>query len=120
MTADKINETTAAKVVANAAQVARTVVNQAAETAKAVVSAQAEYNASDERQTKILADALREVFGELEESKRLVDVSRIPLICQSIVDMHKSIDDINKNLTWGVRTVIGGVILALLKVVFVK
>ena len=51
----------------------------------------------DIKNKKIVADALREVFGDYEQSRRFIDVSRIPLICQNINVMHENIQEI-KNM----------------------
>lgn len=58
----------------------------------------------DDNIAQSLAEALREVFGENEASRRFIDVSRIPLICKSITDIHENIAEIkdmikeNRNL----------------------
>ena len=52
--------------------------------------------------------------GEGQGEKKFIDITRIPLICQDITDMKKDIADINDNLKWGIRVVIGAVILGLL------
>ena len=53
-----------------------------------------EHNAT----VKALSESLRDVFGELEDSKRLIDVTRIPLICKSIIDTNTKINEINNKL----------------------
>ena len=70
--------------------------------------------------TQSLIEALRQVFGEHEESKRFIDITKIPLICQSIVSMDKRIEKIDDNLKWIVRLIIGSVILAVLGLILVK
>ena len=102
---------TAAKIVADAADTAKVVVEKAT---KVAADLAVQTKAENDQTAASLAEALRQVFGENEASQRFIDVSRIPLICQSIVDIHKNIDKINNNITWAVRTVVGGVILALL------
>ena len=87
---------------------------------------------AEQSATKVLADALREVFGENEKSGRFVDVSRIPLICQNINTMHGNLEDIrmmmekaiadsdkryvNHDQWWPVKTIVysgtGAVLLA--------
>lgn len=62
---------------------------QAIETARALQVA-----AMNENTTKSLVDALRAVFGENEDSKRFIDISKIPLICKSIVDIHDTLTEI--------------------------
>jgi hypothetical protein len=90
------------ETIPTAAETAANVVNQAAETAKNVV-AQAAVTAtnvlsSEATITKALSDALREVFGENVQSGRFIDVTRVPLICQSIVTIHADIKDIKEKL----------------------
>lgn len=65
-----------------------------------------------------LKEALEEYFSRGVDEKRFVDVSRIPLICQDISNIHESLADIKDNITWIVRLVIGAVLLALLAMVF--
>ena len=53
---------------------------------------------SDERITKQLTAALRDIFGEHKASGRFIDVSRIPLICKSIIDTSARLQGIEKRL----------------------
>lgn len=71
-----------------AATVAADVVVHAAEAARDIARSQ------DERTTQSLVDALREVFGENQNTGRFIDVSRIPLICQNITGIHGEIAEI--------------------------
>ena len=75
-------------------------------------------------QTKeLVIEALREVFGKGDEGasgEMNILVRRIPFICNDIAQIHKDIADtkdgveeIRGNIKWGVRLVIGAVILAL-------
>lgn len=66
---------------------------EAVEVARAVQA-----SVMQENTTQSLVDALRQVFGENEKTQRFVDVSRIPLICKSIVDMHENIKDIKGSI----------------------
>ncbi len=75
---------------------------------------------SDAKITKSLSDALRDVFGEAENSGRFIDTSRIPLICQDIKGMHSSIESIEENISWIVKLIVGTVVLALLGLVIVS
>jgi hypothetical protein len=45
-----------------------------------------------------LTSALKEVFGEHEQSQRFVDVTRIPLICKSIIDTNIRLENIETKL----------------------
>ncbi len=53
-------------------------------------------------------------------TRRFVDISRANLICQSIAGIDGRLESIEGNITWGVRIVIGAVILGLLGLIFVK
>lgn len=54
---------------------------------------------------------------DAEGNNRFINVGRVPLICQSILGINKRLESIESNMTWGVRIVIGAVILALLTLV---
>jgi hypothetical protein len=41
--------------------------------------------------TNNIADALRIVFGEKEDAQRFIDVTRIPLLCKSVIEIHTNI-----------------------------
>jgi hypothetical protein len=61
-----------------------------------------------EEQVQIAAEALRRVFGENEDAKRFIDITRIPMICKSIIDIHQNIALMKQQLkmiTW-----VGGII----------
>ena len=78
----------------------------------------------DKDQLKIkeaVTDALKEVFteGDTKDPEMKILIRRIPILCTNVEAMHKSIADIQNNLTWVVRTVIGGVIIAILTL-FIK
>lgn len=52
----------------------------------------------EEKQITRIEEALKRVFGFGEERQLFVDVSRIPLICQSIVQMSDDIKEIKDNM----------------------
>ncbi len=135
----------ATELVATAVQTAMEVTETAAAAAKEVVKVAAEAAAAshgearddDDRVTRALATALRRVFGENEETQRFVDVSKIPLICKSIVDMHKSMEEIKdrldtryvtveafgpykKALNLIATAVLGAIVVAILSTVIIK
>jgi hypothetical protein len=62
---------------------AKMVVDKAAESARQLLKI------THEKSVEVASDALRRVFGENEEAKRFIDVSRIPLICKSIIDLNE-------------------------------
>lgn len=78
---------------------------------------------NDDRTVQLFKEALREVFGDMptyETDQLHVLLPRIPLLCLTVQGMSKQLDDIQGNLTWVVRIVIGAVIMAVLGLVFVK
>ena len=48
----------------------------------------------DARISKVIKDALDDLFDEKQSTQRFIDVSRIPLICKSIIDIHANISEI--------------------------
>lgn len=85
----EINNRAAAAIVIEAEAVAKNLVETAARTA-----ARLSDTTIEEKLTRTLSAALREVFGENEVSGRFVDVQRIPLICKSIIDINEKLTDI--------------------------
>ena len=82
----------ASEKVSTAADVVKNIV---AATTEATVEIQ---RRNDEHMTGILSDALREVFDAHKESGRFIDVSRIPLLCKAVLDIHENIKDIKNKL----------------------
>src|SRR3954452_12729229 len=67
-----------------------------------------------------LLEGLKEVFGgsDSEDPQQMrILVRRIPIICTSIEQMHSDISDIKDNLKWGVRLVLGAVVVAIITLV---
>lgn len=99
-------------------------VDKATEAAQAVEISRAKQMSSfieeaDDRTVKNLSKALEDVFGENTNTGRFIDVKRIPLICAQITQIHTDISGIQDNLRWAVKIILGAVILALLKLVFI-
>ena len=67
-----------------------------------------------------LLDVLDEYFNRGVDKKKFIDVNRIPLICQDISSIHKSIEKIEDNVTWIVRLIIGAVLLGLIAILIKK
>jgi hypothetical protein len=88
---------------------------------QAAVLAQAEAEALDKRMEAAFDRSFKKAFT-LDDgvTRRFVDVSRANLICQTIVAVEKRLKAIEANLTWGVRLVIGAVIVALLTMILKK
>src|SRR5688572_19817461 len=104
-----------------AEEAANLAVRKTAEAQKAVeVSRSVQNELSDERIGRALSGALRDVFGEKENSGRFIDTSRIPLICQDIKGIHGSLDEINDTMKWITRLIVGAVITALLGLVIIS
>lgn len=79
--------------------------------------------AREAQMVSAVAVAVKQAFNIDDEEgrqKRFVDVSRVPLICQAIVGIDQRLKAIEANLTWGIRLVVGAVILALIYVVLPK
>lgn len=77
----------------------RKAVHAARDAAHAVeVARLAQAEATKKDTTDALSDALRQVFGEHENSRRFIDITRIPLICKSIIDIHENLKDIKNDL----------------------
>ena len=53
---------------------------------------------NDEHMTGILSNALREVFDLHKESGRFIDISKIPLLCKSVIEIHENIKEIKNKL----------------------
>lgn len=114
---------TAEKRLASAEQTAKDLLNSAVVEARATLveaSKIAILTAAEERKkiTESLSDALREVFGENVNAGKFVDVSRIPLICQSIVSLHENVEDIKGDIKWVSRLVIGAIVLGVIGLLF--
>lgn len=83
------------------------------------------FDKMEDSNVKTLSDVLKNVFGEFENSGRFIDIKRIPLICAQITKIHDDnerqkadISNINDNLKWAVRIVLGAVIMGLLTLLF--
>lgn len=76
-----------------------------------------------------LLEGLKEVFGgdeNKETGEMRVLVKRIPILCTNIENMHEQLKEMKEaiketgdNIKWGVRVVLGAVLLAVLKVIFI-
>ena len=74
----------------------------------------------DEKVVREIRGAVEDAFSAKVLDKRYIDVSRIPLICQSIIGIDNRLKNIEGNITWGVRIVVGTVITALLGLIVVN
>jgi len=54
---------------------------------------------NDQESITILAKAVSKAIGENEGNKRFIDLERIPLICLSISNISKALDDIKIMIT---------------------
>lgn len=52
----------------------------------------------DKRIIELISKAMQEVFATNVEEGKFIDVSRIPLICQSIVGIHDKMESIEDKL----------------------
>lgn len=76
-------------------------------------------NTEENKTKEYLISVLDEYFDRGVDKKKFIDVNRIPLICQDIFNIHKDIGEIKENqkemqdnVKWVVRLIIGAVILA--------
>lgn len=53
----------------------------------------------EKRTQRALENALRQVFGENQDARRFIDITRIPLICQSINGIHESLQDLKSMIS---------------------
>lgn len=113
-THDKAQEASA-EVVHKAKGVA-----QAVETARELQMAELAQKTATATKESLL-EGLKEVFGGSDNEnpqEMKVLVRRIPILCVNIANMHSDIADMKDNIRWGVRIVIGGVIAAVLALLF--
>lgn len=75
---------------------------------------------NEENRKQEMLVILDEYFNRGVDKKKFIDVNRIPLICQDISNIHKSLDKIESSLDWAVKIVIGAVILALLGMILIQ
>lgn len=74
----------------------------------------AQVDLNQDKIKEMMIEVLHDVFDEKVSSGRFIDVSRIPLICQSIMGLNKRVESIDDSITWVVRIVIGAVVLGLI------
>lgn len=92
------------------------------EAVAATATAQEAIERSREAQmANAVATAVKDVFAlkDNEGQKRFVDISRVPLICQAILGIHQSLDEIKANMVnrdqfWPVKTLVYGLVTVLL------
>ena len=53
-------------------------------------------NHHDQESVRILADAVSIAIKENKDDKRFIDISRIPLICLSIANISKALDEMKE------------------------
>lgn len=69
-----------------------------------------------------LLESLKEVFGDgdnKDPEQMKILVRRIPILCTNVEAMHERLDSIDENIRWAVRIILGGVLLAILKLVLI-
>lgn len=70
----------------------------------------------------ILERVIERVFSAEDKGghDRFVNISRVPLICQAIVGIEERLNKIDSNIGWGVKIVLGAVILGVVALVIKK
>ncbi len=79
-----------------------------------------EQQARDVHMAGAIAKAIRELFSIEDSSgqKRYIDITRVPLICQSIVGIDNRLKAIEDNQKWATRVILGAVFLAIIAMLF--
>lgn len=85
----------AAELLAKAVAAAQAVTEKAQQVAESLTLVT---KTNDERVSKLLTDALKDAFGEHASSGRFVDVTRIPLLCKSVLDTNERLKGIEDRL----------------------
>ncbi len=94
--------TSASTLLADAAKVAAQLSVDASVTAKEVIATAADValkerdrQENDRDQMKnVFMDALNQVFGEKEESQQFINISRVPLLCIQVKEIHGKLETI--------------------------
>lgn len=87
---------------------------------QAAVSHEATSNAREAQMHETLVKALREVLVDGNDEERPMLIKRIPFICRDILAINEKVSAINDNIKWGVRIVLGAVIIGVLTLLFKK
>ena len=77
-----------ASLVSDAVKTAEDLINRATKRSQELMEE------SEARMGKLLTDALKDVFGEHQSSGRFVDVSKIPLLCKSVIDIDANLKEL--------------------------
>lgn len=69
----------------------------------------------DEQTRREIRDAVQEAFSTSTSDGRYIDVSRVPLICQSIIGIDSKLDDMRADMVtqdqfWPVKTIVYGLV----------
>ncbi len=89
----EIKEKAASAIVSEAEAVAKSLVDTAARAAARMTD-----ETNEQKMTKVLANALREVFGEHESSQRFIDTAKVPIICKDIATIRETIKEIKDEM----------------------
>lgn len=76
----------------------------------AAISKEADIDAMKAHLSTIVNDAVQAAFSASAGQGRYIDISRIPLICQSIVGIDKKLDElVTQAEFWPVKTLVYGI-----------
>ncbi len=86
------------------------------------IAKEADSIAREAQMEAVLERVIKKQF-EVEDSqnegnKRFINLGRVPLICQSIIGIDARLSAIEGNIVWGVRIVIGAIILGLISILW--
>ena len=83
---------------------------------------------TDAELLELMKTAMEHTFAaeDTSDKQRFINVNRVPLICQSIIQINKDMGDlkgsikaIEDNLGWGVKIVLGVVIMGVMGLLFI-
>lgn len=81
------------------------------------VAKEAEQKAAEAQMLAVVTKAFEATFNITDNNgqKRFLDVTRVPLICQSIVGIHQTLENMQQNMVtqeafWPVKTLVYGVV----------
>lgn len=79
-----------------------------------------EFIPDEEQMARIVRTQVEHVLAQGTEHEKSLILARVPFICQDIKNIDGRLMAIEGNLTWGIRIVLGAVIMAVLGVVLIN
>lgn len=79
-----------------------------------------EFIPDEHQMARIMREQIENVLARGTEQDKAMVLARVPFICQDIKNIDTRLTSIEGNLTWGIRIVLGAVIMAVLGVVLTR